>query len=67
VDVRRRFLRSLINFWTTYREMAGKWVIVYNETAQLQDVAAGSRMEVSVRDSTLFHDFLTIGGFNYDD
>ena len=67
VDVRRRFNRSLRNFWMLYRGMADRWVIVYNETAQLQDVAAGSRADVVVRDSTLFQDFLTIGGLTYDD
>ena len=61
-DIRRRFTRSLANFWTIYREMADKWVIVYNETSQLQDVAAGSRLDVTVRDSTLFQEFLAIGG-----
>ena len=66
-DVRRRFTRSLTNFWRIYREMADKWVIVYNETPQLQDVAAGSRRDVAIRDSSLFHDFLTIGELSYDD
>lgn len=66
-DVRRRFTRSLINFWTIYRKMADNWVIVYNETPQLQDVAAGSRLDVTIRDSTLFQDFLTIGELSYDD
>ncbi len=66
-DVRRRFTRSLRNFWTLYRGMADKWVIVYNETSQLQCVAAGSRLNVVVRDSTLFQDYLVIGGLSYDD
>lgn len=67
IDVRRRFTRSLANFWTLYREMADKWVIVYDETSQLQDVAAGSRLDVTIRDSMLFQDFLAIGGFAADD
>jgi predicted ABC-type ATPase len=67
IDVRRRFIRSLANFWTIYREMADKWVVVYNETSQLQDVAAGSRLDVIIRDSILFQDFLAIGGFSPDD
>lgn len=66
-DVRRRFARSLANFWSIYREMADTWVIVYNETSQLQDVAAGSGLDVAIRDSTLFQDFLTIGKLSYDD
>jgi predicted ABC-type ATPase len=67
IDVRRRFVRSLANFWTIYREMADKWVVVYNETSQLQDVAAGSRLDVIIRDPILFQDFLAIGGFSADD
>jgi predicted ABC-type ATPase len=66
-DIRRRFARSLTNFWTIYREMADKWVIVYNETSQLQDVAAGSGLDVTIRDSMLFQDFMAIGGFSADD
>lgn len=66
-DIRRRFTRSLVNFWTIYREMADKWVIVYNEVSQLQNVAAGSRLDVTIRDSTLFQDFQAIGGFSNDD
>lgn len=66
-DVRRRFARSLTNFWSIYREMADNWVIAYNETSQLQDVAAGSGLDVAIRDSTLFQDFLTIGKLSYDD
>ena len=67
VDVRRRYTRSLRNFWALYRGMADKWVIVYNETSQLQDVAAGARLDVVIRDSNLFQDFLAIGGLSHDD
>lgn len=27
LDIRRRFARSMINFWTVYREMADNWVL----------------------------------------
>ena len=47
--------------------MADRWVIVYNEAYQLQDGAAGSRLDVVIRDSTLFQDFLAIGGLSHDD
>lgn len=66
-DIRRRFARSMINFWTIYREMADNWVLLYNGTGQLQDVAAGSNQNVSIRDATLFSEFMTIVGTSDDD
>ncbi len=58
-DVRRRFRRSIRNFWTVYRQMADSWVIVYNGSGQFQNVAAGSATSLSVRDSDLFTGFLS--------
>ena len=66
-DVRRRFARSVVNFWTIYREMADNWVLLYNGTGRLQDVAAGSHENVSIRETTLFDDFMTIAGTPDDD
>ena len=67
VDVRRRFSRSIVNFWNLYREMADNWVLLYNGLGQLQDVAAGARMDISVRDPALFSDFMAIVGASDDD
>ncbi len=61
-DVRRRFSRSIVNFWTVYRRMADSWVLLYNGTGQLQDVAGGSGDDVSVRDTTLFEVFMKLVG-----
>ena len=66
-DIRRRFSRSVANFWTIYREMGDSWVILYNETSQLLDVAAGSNQNISVRDTTLFRDFTSIAGISEND
>lgn len=49
-DVRRRFPRAVINFWTIYREMADNWVLLYNGDTAMQDVAAGSRDRLLIRD-----------------
>lgn len=65
-EVQRRFFRSAANFWTIYRGMADNWVLLYNGTGRLQDVAAGSKTEVSIRDAMLFNDFLTIAGISHD-
>ena len=59
-DVRRRFWRSLGNFWNSYRHMADHWVLAYNTDERLHDVAAGSGASLSVKDSDLFADFLTL-------
>jgi len=56
-DVRRRFPRSVANFWTIYRQMADDWVVLYNASEQLQDVAAGSHEDLAIRDTTLFKVF----------
>lgn len=59
-DIRRRYVRSIGNFWTLYRDFADSWVVLYNGGSQIQDVAVGSRQEVTVRDATLHAIFLTL-------
>ncbi len=60
VDIRRRYVRSIRNFWTLYRDFADSWVMLYNGGSQIQDVAVGSRREMAVRDATLQANFLTL-------
>jgi predicted ABC-type ATPase len=57
-DIRRRFNRSLTNFWNIYRQMADNWVLVYNEESSFVDVAIGSKAMSSVRSQKLFQQFL---------
>ena len=40
---------------------------MYNGSGQLQDVAAGSHEQTTIRDSTLFSEFMTIVGTPNDD
>ena len=61
-DIRRRFTRSLGNFWTIYRELADNWVLLYNGVTALQDVAAGSREQTAIRDPGLLSTYLDIVG-----
>lgn len=61
-DIRRRFTRSLRNFWRIYREMADHWVLLYNGLTTLQDVSAGSHQQIAVRNPALFSTFLEIAG-----
>lgn len=58
-DIRRRFGRSINNFWTVYRELADNWVVLYNGGGRIQDVSAGSRSHLTIRDSTLHSLFMT--------
>lgn len=57
-DIRRRFERSIRNFWTIYRELADNWVLLYNGLTALQDIAVGAGTQTAVRDSELFSTFL---------
>lgn len=66
-DVRRRFVRSSVNFWEIYRKLADNWVLLYNGVGQLQDVAAGAFEDISIRDASLFSEFMTIVGGSNDD
>lgn len=59
-DIRRRYVRSMRNFWALYRELADSWVVLYNGGSQIQDVAVGSRREVTIRDAFLHEHFLTL-------
>jgi predicted ABC-type ATPase len=61
-EVRRRFHRSLRNFWTHYRFLADDWVLVYNAGDDSQDVALGAGDTVSVRDEELSARFLALTG-----
>jgi len=54
VDVRRRFSRSLTNFWNIYRQIADEWILVYNSGNDFVDVALGVGDATSVRDEELF-------------
>ena len=61
-DIRRRFTRSLCNFWRIYRELADNWVLIYNGMTAMQDVASGSRAQITVRNHELYSAFLTLVG-----
>ena len=52
-DIRRRFHRSINNFWTLYRELVDNWVVLYNGGSQIQDVSMGSQQQITVRDEGL--------------
>lgn len=61
-DIRRRFPRSIVNFWRKYRLLADSWVLLHNGSATLHEIALGSRDQISLRHPGLFEAFLgTVG------
>ena len=48
-DVRRRFPRAVVNFWTIYRELADNWVLLYNGDTAMQDLAGKAVEKYSTR------------------
>jgi predicted ABC-type ATPase len=59
-DVRRRFNRSILNFWRIYRPLADCWLLLYNSGNRLQDVALGDSDALSVFDVDLYQRFETL-------
>lgn len=59
-DVRRRFRRSLANFWTLYREIADHWTMLYNVGSGYSEVAFGVAGEYAVSDELLFRQFFQL-------
>ena len=59
-DIRRRFPRAIVNFWTIYREMADNWVLLYNGETAIQDVAGGSLDKMTIRDPSAYATFLQL-------
>lgn len=53
-DIRRRYVRSIRNFWRLYRPLSDEWLLVYNSGNEPLDVAAGTAQEVSVRDAEVY-------------
>lgn len=61
-DVRRRFARSIRNFWWEHRNLVDCWYLFYNGAVQFHDVALGEGESVEVRNEDLFELFLRIAG-----
>jgi predicted ABC-type ATPase len=56
-DIRRRFGRSLVNFWEIYRPLSDHWLLANNSGRVPIDVAIGTTDTISVRDSARFRLF----------
>lgn len=60
--VRRRYNRSLQNFWYSYRFLADEWRIFNNAHESSVEVVVGENTQYSVINDELFRDFLTVAG-----
>ena len=56
-DIRRRYLRSIRNFWNLYRPLADQWYLNYNAQTPPQDVASGVEDNYSIHHKELFAKF----------
>jgi predicted ABC-type ATPase len=65
-DIRRRFSRSIRNFWWVYRPLADHWLMIYNAGRHPLDVAAGTAEDVWVRDAELYAAFARLLKGGYD-
>ena len=66
-DVRRRFARSIRNFWGEYRTFADRWHLFYNGGAQFHEVALGEGEAIEIRDEGLFEMFVGIAKGRMED
>ncbi len=67
VDVRRRFSRSLGNFWTLYRPLVDEWVLTYNADDASVHVAHGIADDMVAFDEPLLDRFFQLAEVEIDD
>jgi len=56
-DIQRRFKRSLVNFWSTYRVKCDAWHLFYNSSEGFQEVARSGDLQDIVLNDELFGTF----------
>jgi len=59
-DVRRRFTRSIRNFWGLYRNLADQWTLLYNGDERHVAVAKGVEDDFRVVSDPLLKEFLLV-------
>lgn len=53
-DIVRRFGRSIVNFWETYRHLSDRWLLYYNTENHFQQVAHSNENHIYVYDELLY-------------
>lgn len=59
-DIRRRFMRSIENFWSNFTQLSDSWILLYNGEENYQQVAIGSNNDYSIENVILFSLFKSI-------
>lgn len=54
-DIKRRFKRSLANFWDIYRKEVDHWEVFLNSKDEFSQVATGSRWDMEIIDEKNFN------------
>ena len=54
-DVRRRYYRSLKNFWNSYKKCVDDWILYYNGPEKSVLVALGEKDKVDIKDESLYN------------
>ena len=57
LDVRRRYTRSLKNFWTCYKDIVDSWGLYYNGSGQSVFVANGTKDGIDILNPSLYDTF----------
>lgn len=57
-DIRRRYYRSMVNFWNIYRDLADEWQLFYNGEYTTVQVACGVQNEYTIVNDQLLAIFL---------
>jgi predicted ABC-type ATPase len=65
-DVRRRFRRSITNFWELYRTLVDSWALMYNSQAEPIEIASSTSEIVTVHDVDRFERFKLLGNRDSD-
>ena len=66
-DIRRRFVRSLANFWRLYRPISDSWMLRYNANVGFEEVAYGDADGLTVLDESLFDLFFELAEVERDE
>jgi len=56
-DIRRRYSRAIVNFWSIYRLLADFWLLVYNSDLRPENVAFGTAQNTIIQNHHLFELF----------
>lgn len=59
-DIKRRFQRSLNNFWENFTELSDSWILLYNGEESYQQVTIGTKNKYSIENEVLFNHFKSI-------